>query len=571
MEANEQQSDATEIATEVTAPACPMTEVEASIDRTRELQSMLFSHSFLNTLATGYLLFDADGAVVDCNDAAERMLGVEREQLMGTAWRQSLSALISEDGMPLPREDQPAMMTLRSGEPCVDVTIGVDTEGRVRQWLLVNTRPGAIDGSIKGVISSFVDISAHLKRERALRLLTEVNRFVMFPSDSRDPLQHLCDALVEHGPYALVGVGVASNSEEGGIDVVYGAAINARLYDAMVQATGKKASELGTIGTALRTGVTQMIGDLADDPFGTPLRKQVSQLGLKALIAIPFAPSGSPAVLFIFDQNVYAFDEVTVHGLEAIVRESEFGISHLRSVADLASALDGTLHALSQMTESRDPYTEGHQSHVAALGAAIASRLGLDIETIKLIRQAGAVHDVGKIAVPAEILTRSGRLSALEFEMVKQHTTVGFDILSKAMLPWPIAEVALSHHERLDGSGYPNGLSGDEIVLPARIIAVADVVEAISQHRPYRAALGLESALVEAREGAGTRYDADVVEACVAVFEAGFTFDAEELSLPMGLELWGPEVLTEDLVSPRLVLVHPPIRHGGDAKTLLFH
>ena len=571
MEANEQQSDATEIATEVTAPACPMTEVEASIDRTRELQSLMFSHDFFNTLATGYLLFDVDGAVVDCNEAAERLLGVARDRLIGVTWYQSESGAVHEDGSPFPSAEQPAMITLRSGRPCIDVTIGVDNPGQVRRWLLVNTWPCILDGSLKGVASSFIDISERLRRERALRLLTEVNRFVMFPSDTRDPLEHLCEALVEHGPYALVGVGVASNSEEGGIDVAWGAAMNERLYDAMVQATGKKASELGTIGTALRTGVTQVVGDLADDPFGTPLRKQVSQLGLKSLIAIPFAPSGSPAVLFIFDQNVYAFDEVTVHGLEAIARESEFGISHLRSVANLASALDGTLHALSQMTESRDPYTEGHQSHVAALGAAIATRLGLDIETIKLIRQAGAVHDVGKIAVPAEILTRPGRLSALEFEMVKQHTTVGFDILSKAMLPWPIAEVALSHHERLDGSGYPNGLSGDEIVLPARIIAVADVVEAISQHRPYRAALGLESALVEAREGAGTRYDADVVEACVAVFEAGFTFDAEEFSLPMGLELWGPEVLTEDLVSPRLVLVHPPIRHGGDAKTLLFH
>lgn len=428
---NEQQRDATEIATEVTAPACPMTEVEAPIDRTRELQSMLLSHSFLNSLATGYLLFDADGAVVDCNDAAEGMLGVGSEQLMGTAWRQSMSALISEDGVPLSREDQPAIMTLRSGEPCVDVTVGVDTNGRVRQWLLVNTYPCIVDGSIKGVVSSFVDISGRLRREHALQLLTEVNQYVMFASDDRDPLQQLCDALVEHGPYALVGVGVASNSEEGGIDVVCGAAINDHLYDAMVQATGRKASELGAIGTALRTGVTQVIGDLADDSSAGPVRKQVSQLGLKSEIAIPFAPSGSPAVLFVFDQNVYAFDEVTVQGLEAIARESEFGISHLRSMDDLASALDGTLQALSQMTESRDPYTEGHQSHVAALGAAIATRLGLSIETIKLIRQAGAVHDVGKIAVPSEILTRPGRLSALEFEMIKQHTTVGFDILSK--------------------------------------------------------------------------------------------------------------------------------------------
>jgi HD-GYP domain-containing protein (c-di-GMP phosphodiesterase class II) len=145
---------------------------------------------------------------------------------------------------------------------------------------------------------------------------------------------------------------------------------------------------------------------------------------------------------------------------------------------------------------------------------------------VNLIRQAGEVHDIGKIGVPSEILSRPGKLGALEFEIVKTHPTTGFNILSKASLPWPIAEVALQHHERLDGSGYPCGLRGSEIILPARIIAVADVVEAMTQHRPYRPALGLDRALAEVRRGAGTIYDADVVNACLAVFEAGFVFGA---------------------------------------------
>jgi HD-GYP domain-containing protein (c-di-GMP phosphodiesterase class II) len=182
------------------------------------------------------------------------------------------------------------------------------------------------------------------------------------------------------------------------------------------------------------------------------------------------------------------------------------------------------------MTENRDPYTAGHQIHVGALGsslaAAIATECGLDLKMIELIRQSGDVHDIGKIAVPSEILTKPGRLSPLEFEMVKQHTLAGYDILSRASLPWPIAEVAVQHHERLDGSGYPNGLPGDQIILPARIIAVADVVEAMSQHRPYRPGLGIDKALAEVTEGAGTRFDADVVKCCLAVFEAGFTFEA---------------------------------------------
>jgi putative nucleotidyltransferase with HDIG domain len=176
------------------------------------------------------------------------------------------------------------------------------------------------------------------------------------------------------------------------------------------------------------------------------------------------------------------------------------------------------------MTETRDPYTAGHQNHVGALGEAIAKQLGLNSKLTTLIRQSGEVHDIGKIAVPAEILTRPGRLSSLEFEMIKRHTLVGADILSQASLPWPIAEVALQHHERMDGSGYPRGLPGSDIILPARIIAVADVVEAMTQHRPYRPALGIDKAIAEVSAGAGTLFDPEVVEACLAVFELGFTF-----------------------------------------------
>jgi HD-GYP domain-containing protein (c-di-GMP phosphodiesterase class II) len=193
----------------------------------------------------------------------------------------------------------------------------------------------------------------------------------------------------------------------------------------------------------------------------------------------------------------------------------------------LAIALDGTLAALGQMTETRDPYTAGHQINVGTLGAAIAVQMGLDAKVIELTRQSGDVHDIGKIVVPSEILTRPGRLSPLEFEMVKTHALVGYEILSKASLPWPIAEVALQHHERMDGSGYPNGLLADQIILPAQIIAVADVVEAMTHHRPYRPGLGLDAALAEVSDGAGTRFDADVVQCCLAVFAAGFTFGSE--------------------------------------------
>jgi len=163
---------------------------------------------------------------------------------------------------------------------------------------------------------------------------------------------------------------------------------------------------------------------------------------------------------------------------------------------------------------------------VADLAVAIARRMHLPEQTcVDPIRTAALVHDIGKMNVPAEILSKPGTLTDVEFGLIKSHSQVGYDILSRTQLPEPVAEVVLQHHERLDGSGYPRGLTGDDILPEAQVLSVADVVEAMSSHRPYRPALGLQEALEEVTRWSGIRYDADVVDACVAVFrEDGFSF-----------------------------------------------
>ncbi len=199
----------------------------------------------------------------------------------------------------------------------------------------------------------------------------------------------------------------------------------------------------------------------------------------------------------------------------------------LKSHARLERVLQGTLDVIEQATEARDPYTAGHQRRVAELAVAIARQMGLPEEScVTPIRTAALVHDVGKIAIPTDILSKPARLSRVEFELVKAHPQVGYDILKRADLPEPVPEIVLQHHERLDGSGYPQGLSGDDILPEAQILAVADVTEAMSSHRPYRAALGVGAALEELSAGSGTRYHPDVVAACRAVFRDGFSFPA---------------------------------------------
>ncbi|MCX7843973.1 MAG: HD-GYP domain-containing protein [Candidatus Bipolaricaulota bacterium] len=173
----------------------------------------------------------------------------------------------------------------------------------------------------------------------------------------------------------------------------------------------------------------------------------------------------------------------------------------------------------------REPYTAGHQRRVAELACAIAQELGLSAERIQGLRVAALLHDVGKaLFVPIEILSKPGKLTDLEMALIREHPRAGYEILRRVEFPWPVAEIVHQHHERLDGSGYPRGLKGEAILLEARILAVADVVEAMSSHRPYRPALGVEAALAEIREKAGKLYDPKVVEACLRVFARGFQF-----------------------------------------------
>jgi PAS domain S-box-containing protein/putative nucleotidyltransferase with HDIG domain len=198
-----------------------------------------------------------------------------------------------------------------------------------------------------------------------------------------------------------------------------------------------------------------------------------------------------------------------------------------KSVKKLEKTMEATIQAISYTMETRDPYTTGHQKRVTQLACAIAKEMGLAAWQIDGIRVAGLLHDIGKIAVPTEILSKPGKLSDIEFSMIKAHPKVGFDILKNVEFEWPIARVVVQHHERLDGSGYPYGIRGKDILQEARVLAVADVVEAMSSHRPYRAALGIEKALAEVARGEGTLYDPEVARACAKVFnERGFKFES---------------------------------------------
>jgi len=212
-------------------------------------------------------------------------------------------------------------------------------------------------------------------------------------------------------------------------------------------------------------------------------------------------------------------------GFRGVVRDitelRQMEKDRLETLDRLRKSLGATINAMAAMVESRDPYTAGHQRRVADLARTVAKEMKLESNRIDGLRLAATIHDLGKIAIPAEILTKPTRLSDVEFMLVKTHSQAGFDILKDIDFPWPIARMVLEHHERLDGSGYPNHLKVGEILEESKILTVADVVEAIASHRPYRPALGIEVALAEITKGRGVIYDADVVDACLRLFNEG--------------------------------------------------
>jgi PAS domain S-box-containing protein len=221
--------------------------------------------------------------------------------------------------------------------------------------------------------------------------------------------------------------------------------------------------------------------------------------------------------------------QIGVYGIYSDITQRKRSEEQLQTtLVKLRKAMGATISAMASTVEVRDPYTAGHQQRVSNLARAIAQTIGLGAEEVDGIRMAGAIHDLGKITVPAEILSKPGRITEIEFSLIKTHPLIAFDILKEIDFPWPVAEIVYQHHERLDGSGYPQGLSGDQIRLEAQILSVADVVEAIASHRPYRPALGMDKALDWIADKRGIFYDARVVDACQKLFrELNFSFDSE--------------------------------------------
>ncbi len=272
-----------------------------------------------------------------------------------------------------------------------------------------------------------------------------------------------------------------------------------------------------------------------DDPTADEWeRALLEEEGWGAMLALPMVVRNEVIGLAeLFDRRLRPFTTAEIELAQTLVNQAAIALENTwaqeelqKSFQRLQRTLEGTVSALMSAVEMRDRYTAGHQRRVTQLACAIANEMGLPEERIEGLRMAGLIHDLGKINVPAEILSKPGRLNDIEYGLIKAHPQVGYDVLKTIDFPWPVAQIVLQHHERLNGSGYPQGLLGEGVLLEARILAVADVVEAMASFRPYRPALGIDRALEEISQNRGVFYDPEVVEACLKLFaEKGFEFE----------------------------------------------
>lgn len=360
-------------------------------------------------------------------------------------------------------------------------------------------------------------------------------------SDSTDMLiKEVCAAIASQGPYLLAWVGRADNDQEKTITVLGGAgSALAYIENIVVSWSENHASGLGPAGLTIRTGRTSVMEDSELDSGFLIWRELAKKFGIRSAIGCPIPDGlGHPfGVLMVYSKLPNAFGPSEIQLFESMAHEISFGLRsierqrkldeqiHQKELTQerLAASLKATIEAMSRTMEWRDPYTAGHQKRVALISVAIAKKLGLNNEQIEALYMAAMVHDLGKVAVPAEILTKPTRLTDLEMQMVQGHAESGYQILKDIPFPYPIAEMVYQHHERLDGSGYPRALKDDAICLEARILAVADTIEAMATHRPYRPGRGLDVAIKEVMAEAGSKLDQQIANAAFELYQGGRT------------------------------------------------
>jgi PAS domain S-box-containing protein/putative nucleotidyltransferase with HDIG domain len=411
-----------------------------------------------------------------------------------------------------------------------------DVSEHARAEEILSESQGSLERRVRARTAELERTNKELVRsERALAALSISNRALVRATDELQLTQDVCDAIVTVGGYRMAWVGMMALDGSCRVVPVASSGYEDGYLEAIRVTWDDSATGQGPGGRAIREARPIVTRDTEVDATFFSRDAAVARQ-YRSLIAFPlFARDGLPfGLLVVYSEVVNAFDEKELRLLEELSDDLAFGIGSLRarvehgrteedlvsSNAQLEQMVYEVAEAMGKIVEARDPYTKGHEMRVARLGEMIAREMGCSSEEIAAVSMSSLLHDIGKLRVPTEILTKPGRLTPAEFALIKEHAQAGYDILVDVSFPWSVAEIVLQHHERMDGSGYPSGVVGNAILPAARVVAVADVVEAMASFRPYRPAVGIRAAVAEIK-GRPELYDPEVVSACLRLYDDG--------------------------------------------------
>ncbi len=489
--------------------------ISHAVDRQQGQQEILRLASFPRMNPNPVLEVDAAGELTYLNPAAARVFpGLAVAQPVREALGDLSAAIGSGERKEVVREIVVGTSTFEQ------FLYPVPESDRIRIYMLDITQRKAHEIKLNRI-------------NRLLLAIRKINEYLLVAESEEALYRFACEVL--KGLEDIVGVIAAVKQPDYVLKPVAWAGFSEEMVSALNLRWDKSPTGSGIMGIAAREGKSMAAEDLGNDARYQPWRDVVQKWGLGSAAAVPLVAEGEvTGVLAIYSGQRDAFDEQSTSFLAEAASDIAIGVRSLRLGRDLHATLDhlrrsmnSTVEAIAGMVELRDPYTAGHERRVAQLACAIGKEMGLPERRVEGLYVIGHLHDIGKIAVPAEILSKPTRLMDIELAMVKSHAQAGYDILKNLEFPWPVAQAVLQHHERLDGSGYPQGLKAQDIILEARILMVSDVVEAMASHRPYRSAIGFREAMAEITANRGTLYDERVVDACISLFkEKGFKFDS---------------------------------------------
>jgi PAS domain S-box-containing protein/putative nucleotidyltransferase with HDIG domain len=473
------------------------------------------------------------GTIFACNHSAETLVSYPKNELIGMP----VAALVPDSE----RELVIQILSCATKERgCAKGFHALRRDGRVVPIRIISSGIIELNGR-RAVICELQNISEIEEKEHrlatkhwALKAYAGAALALSQRHSTESLLTAICNAITQESMYVFAWVGLAENDPGKTIRVAAQAGPGTGILDGLhLSWSEADIAGHGPTPVCIRTGEIQIVPAVEELKVYSPWTDRFERFGIQSSVSIPFVIHGRVrGALVVCAATAQAFGTVAIDvfthlaaqigsGMRSIEREHMLQAEHdhvVETKQQLVRALTNMVSPMILAMEMRDPYTVGHQARVAEIAVAIAKEMGLSDDRIEGLRMAAQIHDLGKISIPAEILTKPGKLSAAERAMIYDHAEIGYTILKDVPFPWPIAQIVRQHHEKLDGSGYPLGLKGHEILIESKILVVADIVEAMSSFRPYRPSIAIDTVLAHLESLAGTLLDAEAVRVCTKLF-----------------------------------------------------